>query len=116
MQVLAQALGGRGYEETNLVPQMLRDARSFLLSEGPSETLLMFTGARAIGGDASLQAFVADALHAPRVAAELGAAAERVAARSDGKDAGSEEARSNEAGARRRRILGFSLCSLCPLC
>ncbi len=42
---LVQGLGGRGYVETNLAPQILRDARVFRIFEGPSEALYQFIGA-----------------------------------------------------------------------
>ncbi|NEQ95842.1 MAG: AMP-binding protein [Cyanothece sp. SIO2G6] len=43
---LVQTLGGRGYIETNIAPQILRDARVLRIFEGPTETLEMFLGAR----------------------------------------------------------------------
>jgi acyl-CoA synthetase (AMP-forming)/AMP-acid ligase II/alkylation response protein AidB-like acyl-CoA dehydrogenase/3-oxoacyl-(acyl-carrier-protein) synthase/thioesterase domain-containing protein/acyl carrier protein len=43
-----QALGGRGYCEPNIVPQMLRDARLLRIFEGPTETLQMFLGSRVL--------------------------------------------------------------------
>jgi alkylation response protein AidB-like acyl-CoA dehydrogenase len=69
IHVLTQALGGRGYEESNGVPQMLRDARSFLVSEGPSEVLLMYLGSRLIHAGAEFARFIAEDLGAPGVAA-----------------------------------------------
>jgi amino acid adenylation domain-containing protein len=71
IHVLTQALGGRGYEESNGVPQMLRDARSFLVSEGPSEVLLMYLGSRLIHAGAEFARFIAEDLGAPGVAARL---------------------------------------------
>ena len=41
---LVQLLGGRGYIETNIASQILRDARVFRIFEGPTETLNMFLG------------------------------------------------------------------------
>src|SRR6185437_6288924 len=43
---LMQALGGRGYIETNVAPQLLRDARVLRIFEGPTETLLADLGSR----------------------------------------------------------------------
>jgi alkylation response protein AidB-like acyl-CoA dehydrogenase len=43
-----QALGGRGYCESNIVPQILRDARLLRIFEGPTETLEMFLGSRVL--------------------------------------------------------------------
>jgi acyl-CoA synthetase (AMP-forming)/AMP-acid ligase II/alkylation response protein AidB-like acyl-CoA dehydrogenase/acyl carrier protein len=42
---LMQMLGGRGYLETNLAPQLLRDARVLRILEGPSEALYAHLGA-----------------------------------------------------------------------
>jgi alkylation response protein AidB-like acyl-CoA dehydrogenase/acyl carrier protein len=44
---LMQMLGGRGYLETNLAPQLLRDARVLRILEGPSEALYTHLGALA---------------------------------------------------------------------
>ncbi|MBM3779486.1 MAG: AMP-binding protein, partial [Acidimicrobiia bacterium] len=87
---LMQMLGGRGYIETNLVPQMLRDARLLRLFEGPTETMLMFVGSRVATGSGEFLGFlrtlggndVADGLAA--LAAELngrGEDSQRVAMR-----------------------------------
>ena len=43
---LVQFLGGRGYVEPNLAPQILRDARVTRILEGPTEALTMFLGSR----------------------------------------------------------------------
>ena len=68
---LVQVLGGRGYVETNIAPQILRDARSFLLSEGPTETLLMYLGSRALEVGTELERFIAVTLRAPEIAGQL---------------------------------------------
>lgn len=44
--VLMQCLGGRGYIETNIAPQLLRDARVARILEGPTEALMTFLGSR----------------------------------------------------------------------
>ncbi|MFM9984616.1 MAG: acyl-CoA dehydrogenase family protein [Flavobacteriales bacterium] len=41
-----QLLGGRGYEENNVIPQLVRDTRVTRIFEGPSEALLCFVGSR----------------------------------------------------------------------
>jgi acyl-CoA synthetase (AMP-forming)/AMP-acid ligase II/alkylation response protein AidB-like acyl-CoA dehydrogenase len=41
---LVQLLGGRGYMENNLAPQILRDARAMSIGEGPNEVLLAYLG------------------------------------------------------------------------
>ncbi|MEO1635921.1 MAG: acyl-CoA dehydrogenase family protein, partial [Cyanobacteria bacterium J06631_9] len=55
---LMQALGGRGYIETNLAPQMMRDARVLRIFEGPTETIAMHLGARISGQASQLKAFM----------------------------------------------------------
>ncbi len=54
---LIQILGGRGYIETNIAPQILRDARIFRIFEGPTETLNMFLGSSLIRPRKELQQF-----------------------------------------------------------
>lgn len=54
-----QFMGGRGYIETNLVPQMLRDARLLRIFEGPSEALLAHLGAAFAKGRPTLIPFLA---------------------------------------------------------
>jgi acyl-CoA synthetase (AMP-forming)/AMP-acid ligase II/alkylation response protein AidB-like acyl-CoA dehydrogenase len=56
--VLMQLLGGRGYMENNLAPQMLRDARALSIGEGANESLLAAIGRGSRMGD-SLQSFLA---------------------------------------------------------
>ncbi|MCW5623132.1 MAG: AMP-binding protein, partial [Burkholderiales bacterium] len=78
---LMQCLGGRGYIETNLAPQMLRDARVLRIFEGPTEALAMYLGARTLRQPATLDGFLADALGMPDIASALRSVAERAAAR-----------------------------------
>lgn len=54
---LIQLLGGRGYIETNIAPQILRDARIFRIFEGPTEALNMFFGSSLIRPRKELQNF-----------------------------------------------------------
>jgi acyl-CoA synthetase (AMP-forming)/AMP-acid ligase II/alkylation response protein AidB-like acyl-CoA dehydrogenase/acyl carrier protein len=61
---LVQMLGGRGYIETNLAPQMMRDVRLLRIFEGPSETMLMFVGSRLAAGSTPLRSFLIDQLGA----------------------------------------------------
>ncbi|MDQ2871268.1 MAG: amino acid adenylation domain-containing protein [Acidobacteriota bacterium] len=77
---LLQALGGRGYEEPNLASQILRDARSFRLSEGPTETLLMYVGSRVIHAGRELDGYIAKGLGSRRVADRLSDGSERIRA------------------------------------
>jgi HAMP domain-containing protein len=44
---LMQSLGGRGYMENNLAPQILRDARLYSVGEGPNEPLTIQVGRKA---------------------------------------------------------------------
>ena len=44
---LMQLLGGRGYMENNLAPQILRDARLYSVGEGPNEVLTTQVGRKA---------------------------------------------------------------------
>ncbi len=53
---LVQCLGGRGYIEPNIAPQILRDARVLRIFEGPTESLAMYLGSRVINHPQSLQA------------------------------------------------------------
>ena len=78
---LVQFLGGRGYIETNIAAQLLRDARVTRILEGPTEALTMFLGSRVVNDDASaLQQFL-ETLGAGAVARRLASAADTVHAR-----------------------------------
>ncbi|MEO0770494.1 MAG: AMP-binding protein, partial [Cyanobacteria bacterium J06649_4] len=54
---LVQCLGGRGYIETNIAPQILRDARVLRIFEGPTESLAMYLGSRVVNQPQALRAF-----------------------------------------------------------
>jgi acyl-CoA synthetase (AMP-forming)/AMP-acid ligase II/alkylation response protein AidB-like acyl-CoA dehydrogenase/acyl carrier protein len=71
---LVQLLGGRGYIETNIAPQILRDARVLRIFEGPTETLSAFLGSAATTGRGDLFQFLGETLGASEVAARLHAA------------------------------------------
>ncbi len=71
---LIQLLGGRGYIETNIAPQILRDARIFRVFEGPTETLNMFLGSCLFQPREELQNFFCDTFEAPAVWDSLKAA------------------------------------------
>ncbi|WP_460826613.1 AMP-binding protein, partial [Massilia terrae] len=68
---LVQMLGGRGYIETNGVPQILRDARVLRILEGPTETLYAHLGATLARPDNAAQHFIGAVLARPALAAEL---------------------------------------------
>lgn len=55
---LVQMLGGRGYIDTNIAPQLLRDARVARILEGPTEALQMFLGARVTKDSVDFHQFV----------------------------------------------------------
>ncbi|MDP8963997.1 MAG: thioesterase domain-containing protein, partial [Cyanobacteriota bacterium] len=78
---LVQLLGGRGYIETNIAPQLLRDARVFRIFEGPTETLNMFLGSRVLHQGAELHQFLCNELGATSVSDRLREAAEQINAR-----------------------------------
>ncbi|MEM6754260.1 MAG: acyl-CoA dehydrogenase family protein, partial [Cyanobacteria bacterium P01_C01_bin.38] len=75
---LVQVLGGRGYIETNIAPQILRDARILRIFEGPTETLNMFLGSRAMHESGSLASFISESFQAPEIAEKLELAARQV--------------------------------------
>jgi acyl-CoA synthetase (AMP-forming)/AMP-acid ligase II/alkylation response protein AidB-like acyl-CoA dehydrogenase/acyl carrier protein len=77
---LVQMLGGRGYLETNLAPQLLRDARVLRILEGPSETLTMHLGAAAVGSG-GVAGFIAGTLGQPHAAAALAVVLDEARAR-----------------------------------
>ena len=62
---LVQALGARGYDEANGVPQLLRDARVTRIFEGTSEALLAYVGSQALAAHSELHAFLREDLGAP---------------------------------------------------
>jgi alkylation response protein AidB-like acyl-CoA dehydrogenase/acyl carrier protein len=78
---LVQFLGGRGYIETNVAAQLLRDARVTRILEGPTEALGMFLGSRVLNDGAALHQFLAKDLGAPAVSARLADAAQEIHAR-----------------------------------
>lgn len=75
---LVQLLGGRGYIETNIASQILRDARLLRIFEGPTETLNMFLGSRTLNHSEELHQFLCDSLGATVVAQKLRTAADKI--------------------------------------
>src|SRR5207302_191184 len=65
---VSQMLGGRGYIETNLVPQMIRDVRILRVFEGPTETLRLFLGARVLNQPDDLMTFLKRYMGADQIA------------------------------------------------
>ncbi|MEO1593250.1 MAG: AMP-binding protein, partial [Cyanobacteria bacterium J06632_22] len=76
---LVQCLGGRGYIETNMAPQILRDARILRIFEGPTEALAMYLGARVLCQPATLRNFFIE-LNLQPLADELFEAVEQISA------------------------------------
>ncbi|AOJ83200.1 AMP-dependent synthetase [Burkholderia savannae] len=68
---LMQMLGGRGYIETNLAPQIFRDARLPRIFEGPTETLLAHLGSRVLNGGDDLLGYLSERTGAGALASEL---------------------------------------------
>jgi acyl-CoA synthetase (AMP-forming)/AMP-acid ligase II/alkylation response protein AidB-like acyl-CoA dehydrogenase/acyl carrier protein len=83
---LVQLLGGRGYIETNIAPQLLRDVRLLRIFEGPSETMQMFVGNRVAANSAPFFALLRQTLGAESIAAALESLASEVKTR-DGQHA-----------------------------
>lgn len=77
---LVQGLGGRGYMENNVAPRILRDARVLRIFEGPTETMQMFLGSRALSARGALADVVTAAGGDRWVFDRLGAATERLRA------------------------------------
>lgn len=76
---LVQMLGGRGYIETNLAPQMLRDVRLLRIFEGATEAMQMFIGSRVAAGSQQLRSFLIDQLAARELSEALDRAGQRLA-------------------------------------
>jgi len=67
---LMQLLGGRGYMENNIAPQLLRDARVLTVGEGPNETLSWYVG-RSVSQTETIRRFLADSMGQPELASRL---------------------------------------------
>lgn len=75
---LMQQLAGRGFVETNIVPQILRDTRVLRIFEGPTEPMNMHVGSRLIHLPEQLSRFLAEELGEPALSDELRGAAQIV--------------------------------------
>jgi acyl-CoA synthetase (AMP-forming)/AMP-acid ligase II/alkylation response protein AidB-like acyl-CoA dehydrogenase/acyl carrier protein len=76
--LLVQTLGGRGYIETNLAPQILRDARVLRIFEGPTETLNAFLGSRITHQGQFLEQWLNQTLNTPEISKRLFDAAAQI--------------------------------------
>ncbi|MGF1524383.1 MAG: AMP-binding protein [Leptolyngbyaceae cyanobacterium] len=81
---LIQMLGGRGYVEPNIAPQLLRDARVCRIFEGPTETLNLYLGSRVLNQGDELHHFISNVLGCTAIANNLRIAAEQIRERSLG--------------------------------
>lgn len=68
---LIQQLAGRGFIETNIAPQILRDARVLRIFEGPTEPMNAHIGARLAHMPDGLCDFITQELGAPEVTSNL---------------------------------------------
>lgn len=75
---LIQLLGGRGYIETNIAPQIMRDARIFRIFEGPTETLNMFLGATVLNKGQKVEDFISNDIGSVKVSNRLRLAVEKL--------------------------------------
>jgi acyl-CoA synthetase (AMP-forming)/AMP-acid ligase II/alkylation response protein AidB-like acyl-CoA dehydrogenase/acyl carrier protein len=78
---LVQQMAGRGYIESNIAPQILRDARILRIFEGPTEPMTAYIGSKLINDSAPLESFLRNVLHQQAIAAELQVTAARIADR-----------------------------------
>ncbi|WP_083100498.1 AMP-binding protein [Pseudophaeobacter leonis] len=75
---LIQQMAGRGYIETNIAPQILRDARVLRIFEGPTEPMNAHIGARLVQFPEDLQHYVGTRLEQPALATEMGEMAQQI--------------------------------------
>lgn len=75
---LIQQMAGRGYIETNIAPQILRDARVLRIFEGPTEPMNAHIGARLVQFPEDLRHYVGTRLEQPALAAEMGEMAQQI--------------------------------------
>jgi hypothetical protein len=68
---LVQILGGRGYDEANIAPQISRDARILRIFEGATEALIVFLGQRAHQKTSGIYEFLRTTTSCPSLADEL---------------------------------------------
>lgn len=77
---LIQVLGGRGYMENNVAPQLWRDARVLTIGEGANESLAVFLGRSASDTD-TVDRLLIDRFGAPALADGLRDAVRQIKAR-----------------------------------
>jgi alkylation response protein AidB-like acyl-CoA dehydrogenase len=74
---LVEMLGGRGYMENNIAPQILRDCRMLRIGEGANELMTLSVGRRVLYSE-RLHHFLQVQLRVPEMSARLKEAAERI--------------------------------------
>lgn len=77
---LVETLGGRGYMENNIAPQIMRDCRMLRIGEGTNELMTLTLGRRVLHSQ-ELRQFIADELGNPLLYDVLHGAAEQIMAR-----------------------------------
>lgn len=77
---LVEVLGGRGYMENNVAPQLLRDCRMLRIGEGANELMTLSLGRRVLHSE-KLRHFIGDELANPHLYDLLRGAAERIMSR-----------------------------------
>ncbi len=75
---LIQQMAGRGYIETNIAPQILRDARVLRIFEGPTEPMNAHIGARLAQFPQALEDYVGIRLQQPELGTELALSAQQI--------------------------------------
>lgn len=75
-----QMVGGRGYVESNFIPQLFRDARIFRIFEGPTETLNHYIGSSAVKNRQAIREYLQTQLDGAAVAKQYDAVIERACA------------------------------------
>lgn len=75
-----QVIGGRSYDEANMLPKMMRDARVFRIFEGPTETLLDYMGSYLLSNSKEICLWLEKEFSATGSAARLSAGVAIVAA------------------------------------
>jgi alkylation response protein AidB-like acyl-CoA dehydrogenase len=74
---LVETLGGRGYMENNIAPQIMRDCRMLRIGEGANELMTLSVGRRVFHSE-TLHAFLRDRLGCPELTDRLKDASQRI--------------------------------------
>ena len=74
---LVETLGGRGYMENNIAPQIMRDCRMLRIGEGANELMTLSVGRRVFHSE-TLHAFLRDRLGCPELTDRLKDASQQI--------------------------------------